>query len=539
MYREHFGLEEPPFSIAPDPRYLYMSEQHREALAHLLYGFNSDGGFVLLTGEIGTGKTTVCRCLLEQVPDDSAIAFIFNPKLTVDELLATICDEFGISYPKDNKSVKVFVDLINTFLLNSYGEGRKAVLIIDEAQNLSPDVLEQLRLLTNLETSRKKLLQIILLGQPELRDKLSRPELHQLSQRIIARYHLSSLSKDDVKAYVAHRLSVAGAGSTLFPDSALRTLYSLTGGVPRLMNIICDRALLGAFVNEKSKISSSLLKKAAGEVFGTNRASAGFKKAAAWIPLIMIFIVFGAVLATSYYKSGAPTVPSQGPDAVISSEPENQPQPAGDAETGMPTGSVNAAKDKPYEALFRSWKIDYSSEHDGPACSFAESKGLQCLRERGPLEELLHLNRPALLKLYDDSGQEYFAALTAVSGEDAVVTVGDESIHMPAQKIESRWAGDYTLFWRPPPGFYQNMKTGHTGPMVQWLDRQLSIIHDRTLSDTEAIEYGNELAAEVRRFQSTEGLAPDGIVGARTIIHMNTLNDKDVPLLITPNTEER
>ena len=195
MYIEHFGLKEIPFSIAPDPRYLYMSDGHREALAHLLYGMNSDGGFVLLTGEVGTGKTTVCRRLLESVPQDAEIAFILNPKLTVSELLASVCDEFGVSYPEGNASIKVFVDRISAYLLGACESGKRAVLIIEEAQNLSPEVLEQLRLLTNLETDRRKLLQIILLGQPELREILGRPELRQLSQRITARYHLGPLSK--------------------------------------------------------------------------------------------------------------------------------------------------------------------------------------------------------------------------------------------------------------------------------------------------------------------------------------------------------
>ena len=192
MYNAYFGFKEAPFSIAPDPRYLYMTGQHREALAHLVYGLNSEGGCILLTGEVGTGKTTVCRCLLNQIPENTSIAFILNPKLSVQELLAAICDEFRITYAEDNSSVKVFVDLINAYLLDAHAGGRRTVLIIDEAQNLSAEVLEQLRLLTNLETNQRKLLQIILIGQPELKDKLSRPELRQLSQRIIARYHLNT-----------------------------------------------------------------------------------------------------------------------------------------------------------------------------------------------------------------------------------------------------------------------------------------------------------------------------------------------------------
>src|SRR3954464_173188 len=216
MYHSYFGLGEAPFSLAPDPRYLYMSERHQEALAHLLYGVSGDGGFVLLTGEVGAGKTTICRCLLEQIPQACDIAYLFNPKLTVEELLSSICSELRIDSPPNGASIKTFVDCINAHLLASHAKGRHTVLIIDEAQNLSADVLEQMRLLTNLETNQRKLLQIILIGQPELAAMLERPELRQLSQRIVARYRLGPLSKTEVAAYVAHRLEIAGGTRTLF-----------------------------------------------------------------------------------------------------------------------------------------------------------------------------------------------------------------------------------------------------------------------------------------------------------------------------------
>src|SRR5471032_2980519 len=214
MYTHYFQLKQSPFSIAPDPRYLFMSERHREALAHLLYGVGSGGGFVLLTGEIGAGKTTVCRCFMEQIPENCKLAYIFNPKLSVEELLLSICDEFGIALAPAGAgavSVKTYVDAINAYLLASHAQAKNNVLIIDEAQNLSAEVLEQLRLLTNLETSERKLLQIILIGQPELRTMLARPELEQLAQRVIARYHLGSLTPAETGAYIAHRLAVAGA----------------------------------------------------------------------------------------------------------------------------------------------------------------------------------------------------------------------------------------------------------------------------------------------------------------------------------------
>ena len=254
MYNEYFGFKESPFSIAPDPHYLYMTAQHREALAHLVFGLNSEGGCILLTGEVGTGKTTICRCLLEQIPEHAKIALLLNPKVTALELLETICDEFNISYAINNNSVKSYIDLINTFLLDAYASNEKTVLIIDEAQNLDDDVLEQLRLLTNLETNQRKLLQIIMLGQPELLDILSQEKMRQLAQRITARYHLDALSKEEIKAYISHRLAIAGQNVQLFPDAVIKKIFQISKGIPRLINVICDRALLGAYVQNKPSV---------------------------------------------------------------------------------------------------------------------------------------------------------------------------------------------------------------------------------------------------------------------------------------------
>ena len=298
MYKEYFGLKEAPFSIAPDPRYLYMSEGHREALAHLEYGLRGDGGFVLLTGEVGTGKTTVCRCLLAQVPDDSDVAFILNPRVTAEELLATVCDDLGIAYPDGNSSVKVFVDRINAFLIETHEKGRRTILIIEEAQNLSFDVLEQLRLLTNLETTERKLLQVVMVGQPELRDMLTKTELRPLAQRITARYHLGPLSREEAAHYVLHRLSVAGGAGGLFPASVISRLFRFTGGVPRLINVLCDRALLGTYVQGKDRVDMVTLTKAAGEVFGCARRASlmsGYEKVLAGVMMIVIGVALSAV----------------------------------------------------------------------------------------------------------------------------------------------------------------------------------------------------------------------------------------------------
>jgi len=268
MYLDYFGLKETPFSIAPDPRYLYMSDKHKDALAHLIYGVRNEGGFILVTGEVGTGKTTICRCLMEQLPEQTQVAYVFNPRLNAIELLTTICDEFQIPVARDEQTTKCLIDRIFNYLLQAHAAGRNPVLIIDEAQNLSIEVLEQIRLLTNLETSRKKLLQVVLIGQPELRDLLKRHELRQLAQRITARYHLSPLSRHEVALYVNHRLAVSGQPLPLFPERVLKQVYRVTQGIPRLINLVCDRALLGTYAEDRERVTLSVLKRASAEVFG-------------------------------------------------------------------------------------------------------------------------------------------------------------------------------------------------------------------------------------------------------------------------------
>lgn len=268
MYKSHFGLNENPFSISPDPRYLYMSQRHREALAHLLYGTQQAGGFIQLTGEVGTGKTTLTRALLQQIPDNVDIALLLNPKQSAIEFLQSICDELRIDYRGQLSSIKTFVDALNDYLLEAHQKGRHTVLLIDEAQNLTVDVLEQIRLLTNLETTQKKLLQIILVGQPELRVLLARKDLRQLAQRITARYHLLPLTEAESREFIMHRLNVAGQNKLFFNNSAIRCIHSLSKGIPRLINIICDRALLGAYSQGKHYIDAKIIKRASEEVNG-------------------------------------------------------------------------------------------------------------------------------------------------------------------------------------------------------------------------------------------------------------------------------
>ncbi|WP_101759483.1 ExeA family protein [Oceanicoccus sp. KOV_DT_Chl] len=287
MYQQYFGLTDAPFSIAPDPRYLYLSDKHREALAHLIYGVGDQGGFVVLTGEVGTGKTTICRCLLQQVPDNADVAFIINPKQSINQLLQSVCSDLNIEHDKGITS-KELIDLLNHYLLAAHGRGRNTILIIDEAQNLSVDVLEQLRLLTNLETNEKKLLQLVLLGQPELLDILEQPELRQLAQRVTARYHLDPLSKSEVTAYIHHRLSVAGCRSELFPAKAIKKIYQLSRGIPRLINLISDRTLLGIYATSSDQASVKIVNNAAQELFTSKSTD---KNKPIWFILLAIVLM--------------------------------------------------------------------------------------------------------------------------------------------------------------------------------------------------------------------------------------------------------
>ena len=277
MYTSFFGLSEKPFSITPDPRYLYLSERHAEALAHLIYGVKESGGFIQLTGEVGTGKTTLVRSLLQQLPDFADVAVVLNSQLSRVEFLTSICEELRVPLPEQRSSIKALTDALNAYLLENHSRGRRTILIVDEAQNLRVEVLEQVRLLTNLETSKQKLLQIILIGQPELRELLARIDMRQLAQRITGRYHLEPLTRDETIAYVEHRLKVAGAIGPIFSAAAKRELYRLSGGVPRMINVIADRALLGAYTVEAREVTPELVRSAVQEVF--DRPPAGF---AAW-----------------------------------------------------------------------------------------------------------------------------------------------------------------------------------------------------------------------------------------------------------------
>ena len=536
MYREHFAFKELPFSIAPDPRFLYMSEQHREAMAHLVYGMDTDGGFVLLTGEVGTGKTTICRCLLEQVREKTDIAFILNPKMTAEELLATVCDELGIGYPEGNVSIKVFVDKINTYLLDAFAAGRKTVLIIEEAQNLRPEVLEQLRLLTNLETNQQKLLKIIMIGQPELKDVLLRSDMEQLSQRITARYHIGPLSKDEVRAYVDHRLSVAGAKAGLFPDSIISALHRITRGVPRLINVVCDRALLGAYVQGKDNIDKKTLIKASHEIFGGNGLQRDKRRLLRWIAASLVLVGCGAAIATTYYShivSVEKTV--EVPLTVATGKESDKPD-------MLPLASaqpIDLSREMAYQALFKEWNISYQAQGSANICRQAMAKDVRCLDGSITLKALMNLNRPAVLKLFDDKGKEFYATIKKIESQKAVLVVGGETKTVDFKEIEKRWLGDYLLLWKAPGNYKGIIRPGDRGPQIAWLESNLSSPQNKRTQPRNSFIYDADLVKRVKRFQLSEGVLPDGIVGPQTIIHLINRQGTKEPLLTAKNKGDK
>ena len=554
MYNNYFNLKQAPFSIAPDPRYLFMSERHREALAHLLYGIGSGGGFVLLTGEIGAGKTTVCRCFIEQVPDNCRLAYIFNPKLTVEELLLTICDEFRIELPPASSGaigVKGYVDAINAYLLASHAQGNNNVLVIDEAQNLSAQVLEQLRLLTNLETSERKLLQIILIGQPELRTILARPELEQLAQRVIARYHLGPLSEAETGAYVAHRLSVAGthAGSPI-PLSLAPLIHRLTQGVPRRINLLCDRALLGAYVENSAQVTPKILRRAAQEVFAGEPAAA--RAPLRW-PLVAGGVLAGAAISAAAWQAvphalaPAPVrtgaVAAAAPAASLaasSAKPAVKPvvAPAAAVPASAPVAHPPLALATQEEALRELGALWGQQLPAGEPCQGAPRLGLRCYTGRGGVYELRLLDRPAIVALHDGQNLGY-AVLSAMDADSATLSVNGRREKVSLGALATRFDGEFTTLWKAARGFRDEVRPGDSGPDVDWIASRLAQINKSAVPPA-AQPFDAPTRQLLRSFQASQNLKADGVAGPRTYMRLNQLSGVDEPRLLaaTPGNQK-
>ncbi|HEX8955222.1 MAG TPA: AAA family ATPase [Burkholderiaceae bacterium] len=535
MYTQFFKLAHNPFSIAPDPRFLYMSERHREALAHLLYGISGGGGFVLLTGEVGAGKTTVCRCFLEQIPADCNVGYIFNPKLSVDELLKSVCEEFHIALPDASPGVKTSVDALNAFLLREHAVGRHNVLIIDEAQGLSAAVLEQLRLLTNLETNERKLLQIILIGQPELRALLERADLRQLAQRVIARYHLDSLSPSETANYIAHRLTVAGIlGTSPLPDGLMKTIHKLTGGVPRRINLLCDRALLGAYAEGKGTVTRKILLKAAGEVFGDLPARPNIVKR-----LLLPLAVGAAVVAAAAWAivthepPPAPRAPRAPKLAAKIAAPTPTPKPAPPAPKPLPifdpAGTIpeQADAEHAYRELAARWG---QSLAEGDACTLLQQAGLRCYQSNKGFAEIRQLNRPAILLLHDAQGHPYAALLTGLNDNQATLQIGTVRYNASVLGLMPYFHGEFSTVWRTPPDYRDKIHSGDTGRDIDWLAGELSKL-DGSAAPAAGTRYDAALMQRVRSFQAAQGLSPDGVAGPKTVMLLSRATDGSEPRL--------
>lgn len=562
MYERHFGLKHRPFSIAPDPRYLFMSERHREALAHLLYGVQGGGGFVVLTGDVGAGKTTVCRCFLEQLPERCNVAYIFNPKLTVEELLMTVCAEFRIPYRHEGPgmpTVKDYVDALNQFLLRTHAVRQRSVLIIDEAQNLAPDVLEQLRLLTNLETNERKLLQIILIGQPELREMLARPDMQQLAQRVIARYHLEALTESETVHYVRHRLAVAGLRQVNpFDTAALNRIYRYSRGVPRRINLLCDRALLGAYAGGKAAVDRGILDKAAEEALDLSQPATPGHPRNERAMLVGAGLAIGAalvgIIGFALTRGGSPVVPAPAPvveatpitqtpatavtPATISVAVPGNPAEATPAPPPAPEpvrfdlrkgfASLVGAEKSAWQQLANAWNV---AAGDADPCAAAEKHQLRCYRTASATLTLVRqLDRPGVLTLRDAANRPAYVMLSGLSSDSATLSIDGVPHTVPLVVLADYWRGEFATLWRAPPDYSGTIVDGRAGRASQWLAQQLA----QALKDTGPVGERTDavtLRHWIHRFQLAHGLPSDGSAGPITLMQLNRVNGIDEPRL--------
>jgi general secretion pathway protein A len=501
MYESFYGLKERPFSITPDPRFVFLSQRHQDALAHLLYGVGTggSGGFVQLTGEVGTGKTTLCRLVLEKVPADTRVALILNPMLSPPELLRAICTELSIDIKDAGESMQELLDRLYRYLLERHAAGERVVVIVDEAQNMSRDGLEQIRLLTNLETATDKLLQILLLGQPELRDLLGRPELRQLAQRITARYHLDPLNEQETAAYVRHRLSVAGAPRCPFSDKALRQIYKSSDGVPRLINIISDRALLAGFAGENERIEPKLVSSAAREVSGEedNQDTGGWLRGAVATLSVLIVLAGGGWLAWTLMQTEPP---SQSEAAV------------------QPTWRVALTDSSPLTAFMEAaaaWP-GMNQQRIAAACESPDPvvDGIGCVGLRGNWAYIGQVGLPVILRLSGaDLDNERRVLLTGIVGEQLLLRHQGQELRAPARQLDRWWMGDFYVIW-PDAGTL--LRPGTVGPDVRQMKSLAAQLAAEGWSGPLDETYDQQFTRWVEGFQRRNGLQDDGVIGPVT-----------------------
>ncbi|MBV7300375.1 AAA family ATPase [Enterovibrio paralichthyis] len=554
MYQDFFRLSESPFAIVPNPKFYFLSERHREALSHVLNGIEDGGGLALLTGEVGTGKTTTMKALLDRLPEKTQVATILNPSVSTLELMQTLCDELGVTY-KDEDSFKRLYDLIADKLFNNESKGIQTVLLVDEAQHLMPDVLEQLRLLTNIETSYRKLLKVILIGQPELQEMLRQPNLRQLAQRITARYHLMPLSADEVHQYITHRISCAGGLDPLFDGAAIKLIAKETGGVPRLVNLVCDKSLKMAFKESRHKVNKELAERACQDVLewqGAAKPKPSFDYKRYWP--VYAGAVGGAALLAIAIRIGlggddvpvAPQISEPVANAVVVAP---SPQPSAAApETVAPVVVVEASKPEPnvdtlpfntlvreslsagaaMQSLYKLWGFD--ADVLAASCSAQVRGELACYKGELPLSQLLTIDRPAVLQMNGPQGQSWFAVLYGKGDGQFELLAADRRVLVSEQFVNQFWSGEALILWRPPLGNPNFIKFGQRGERVQWLDQRLNLV----LGDNSPVsnQFGQAQRNKVRDFQRSKGLDADGIPGAMTFMVLDTVLQMPGPMLI-------
>ena len=541
LYLQHFGLKREPFSIVPDPGFLYPSNHHRQAVAHLKYGLDREGGFILLTGEVGTGKTTLTRTMLKRMPAHIRVAYVLNSKLNVTDLLASICDELGIELPTDSPESrglsfsKTRIDALNQNLFQAHAEGKKTLIVIEEAQNLSADVLETLRLLSNLETNTHKLLHILLVGQPELLDTLAQKELRQLNQRVVSRFHLLPLEKDDVANYVNHRLHRAGAKGSLFNNACISVLFRLTGGVPRLINLVCQHSLLATYSTGSKVVSPKLVKEAAVEILGSRNTADDSKKS--FIILIGLLVLI-AVLMIGLVNQTVVT-----PEPSVDMEPSTNKQLPAAIELPVNTEpSINeTAIDvpaSPFSSLLKIWSVDsgaiYSEEEFSAQATDNRLRAEKITAAK--ISDLERINRPGIvwIKPSFDSSQRGLKSylLTALDKTAVRLEDTDGSIVVPIERFLAGWSGRYLYLWQPPQSFNTLTVGDRNAPAVSWLQDQLVIIDQNSERIITGGRYTAAIAQKVTSFQSQQALTADGVVGRETVMRLNQLASPQHPQLV-------
>ena len=538
IYLNHFGLNCEPFSIVPDPGFLYPSSRHRQAVAHLKYGLDREGGFILLTGEVGIGKTTLTRTMLKRLPAHVRVAYVLNSKLVVTDVLASICDELSIKITKkkDLSFSKTCIDALNQDLIRAHADGKKTLVVIEEAQNLSTEVLETLRLLSNLETTTQKLLHILLVGQPEFLQILAQKDQRQLNQRVVSRFHLLPLAKSEVANYVNHRLHRAGANRSLFDNAALGTLFRLTKGVPRLINLICHHSLLAAYATGAKTVSADLVKKASVEILGDQPATGKMTSRWLWAGILSLALVLGVVLLNTEKFSNGQLATS---DAVsLSQSIENTIEKLNKANpsSGVADQSLSLVElpvANPFVALFAVWSIEtgalFSEEE---VAAMATYHGLRVEKlVAADWDSVKIIDRPGVVWLKDSKGIITSHVLVSIAGENLnlVATSGPQTMSIDA--FLQRWSGVFMYLWRSPNEL-NRLRLGDTNSTaLTWLQESLRKADSSYQQIITGGRYNEAIQKQVLLFQQQQGINADGVVGRQTIMKLNQLKDPSIPRL--------